>query len=572
MDMEEANGGALTATLDEGTSDEGAIAIVAKLPPLPPPPRLLPASAPNSDMVLLGIERAMEATLARAMSPVMGSLRGIESRLTVLEDKTDKGFAAGPLSSSRSSIIHAGMHAGSSFDGGDGARATSPQPGEMPPGAISTTTPRGSSMRMSMSSLNLRSSSVGSPTVGVGKAPQGGPHLPDAAAAKEAASGRAQLDPLTPGDLVVLYLDAKTDAAGGGGFLAGDTAYGRCGVRGFAGPSEELAFEELFVFRVVPMLAYRQRNELAAHEASAAAESSRDTAQAEDGGDPNDEASSVGSSAAAEAAAAAAAAAVAAAAAAVTSGAPATTAQAQTFALLQARVASEEAANEGVLRDLTRGETSTSHGPFRYGQGCQLQHVSSGLFLRVRGDAAPFDPDCRAVDLGACSHTLALLPGSRCSLCLVRMVTCCMSSRPLSHGVLACFHRRYAPRRWSLPPRPRQQRQLPAHHASLQGAVGGVVGVPYALRGLREHGAAGHVPPRLGRGLRRRARPKGHASAQEPAHGAHGGGQRGSSGLGLRGAPLRPLLAEHRHRPRHWEALPAVPLAVRRVCARELRA
>lgn len=64
--------------------------------------------------------------------------------------------------------------------------------------------------------------------------------------------------------------------------------------------------------------------------------------------------------------------------------------------LLYTRVANEDRANEKILKELMNGDHKSV---VKYGMVIQLQHVKSGKFLSVREEAAPFDPECRSVSL-----------------------------------------------------------------------------------------------------------------------------------------------------------------------------
>eukprot|EP00615_Pteridomonas_danica_P005853 CAMPEP_0114339576 /NCGR_PEP_ID=MMETSP0101-20121206/7817_1 /TAXON_ID=38822 ORGANISM="Pteridomonas danica, Strain PT" /NCGR_SAMPLE_ID=MMETSP0101 /ASSEMBLY_ACC=CAM_ASM_000211 /LENGTH=2941 /DNA_ID=CAMNT_0001472581 /DNA_START=113 /DNA_END=8938 /DNA_ORIENTATION=+ len=173
------------------------------------------------------------------------------------------------------------------------------------------------------------------------------------------------LDPVMTGDL--LYLKHIGDGLTNG-FLCGDAAYDRVGVQhqGEA-VNDALNFSD-YVFRVVPMLAYRQRNELVAL-----------TASAERGGSVSRRSS--------------------------VSGAADNSAE----RLLRQRVEAEQLANSNLLESLTQGGDKET---LKYGSIFQLLHVSSGLFVTVKEDAAPFDPDCRALTLeeGSSAALFKIMP------------------------------------------------------------------------------------------------------------------------------------------------------------------
>ena len=67
-------------------------------------------------------------------------------------------------------------------------------------------------------------------------------------------------------------------------------------------------------------------------------------------------------------------------------------------ALLRQRVVTEEQYNQQWLGKVVSGESKET---LKYGGYCQLQHLKTGNFLAVKEEAAPFDPDCRALTLEA---------------------------------------------------------------------------------------------------------------------------------------------------------------------------
>lgn len=73
------------------------------------------------------------------------------------------------------------------------------------------------------------------------------------------------------------------------------------------------------------------------------------------------------------------------------------------------RVQAEKDANNNALERVIDGVDKEV---VIFGAICQLQHVKSGLFLSVREEAAPFDPDCRALSLeeGSSASYLRVMP------------------------------------------------------------------------------------------------------------------------------------------------------------------
>jgi hypothetical protein len=66
-------------------------------------------------------------------------------------------------------------------------------------------------------------------------------------------------------------------------------------------------------------------------------------------------------------------------------------------ALIKQRVETEEQANSTWMKQLDHGQSKEA---VKYGSLYQLMHIKTGLFLSVCDDAAPLDPDCRALNLG----------------------------------------------------------------------------------------------------------------------------------------------------------------------------
>ena len=218
------------------------------------------------------------------------------------------------------------------------------------------------------------------------------------------------LDPVMVGDLITLSDTEKATA----GLLFAERATRRCGVQKQLGSREPLNYADA-VFRVLPLLKYRMKNELAMmlatkdeiarveelkHEAGKAGrraapskgdalfeaakkrskvegagegkeegEAAEDTANAADDDDEDesekdeledeleDEATDRG---------------------------------------LRRRAIVEEEYNERFVAEIEGGRHKAS---VRYGATVQLQHVQSGLFLTVDHGAASFDPACRSVTL-----------------------------------------------------------------------------------------------------------------------------------------------------------------------------
>jgi hypothetical protein len=175
-----------------------------------------------------------------------------------------------------------------------------------------------------------------------------------------------ELDPVMTGDL--LYLKHIGDGLTNG-YLCGDGAYDRVGVQHQGeGVADAINFSD-YVFRVVPMLAYRQRNELVALNQSQQREGSVSRRSSIGGG--GDELSAE--------------------------------------RLLKQRVEAEQNANLNCLEQLAQGGNKET---LKYGSIFQLLHVSSGLFVTVKEDAAPFDPDCRALTLeeGSSAALFKIMP------------------------------------------------------------------------------------------------------------------------------------------------------------------
>ena len=168
------------------------------------------------------------------------------------------------------------------------------------------------------------------------------------------------------------------ESNGKGGMLVGDSAAMRLGVQVPGDGTEHrkpLNFDD-FAFRIVPMLNYRQRNELdfamkeaaARSKATAAGKARRNSV----GGDQ---------------------------------------AEAEALELLKNRVAGEARGNAETLAEVMQGMFPNTH--VRYGDIVQLQHVKSGGFLSVLEAAAPIDPECRAVvidPMGSASALFKFMP------------------------------------------------------------------------------------------------------------------------------------------------------------------
>ena len=202
---------------------------------------------------------------------------------------------------------------------------------------------------------------------GVALAPGG---YSDAASVKLAMSARrrgvkpkaadSSLDPLTFGDLVVLR---SQESGTSGGLLVGDAASLRLGTQQPEPNSRDaLNFNEA-VYRLVPMLAYRQQNELAV--ALALREAERPS-----GGGTGDRSRAGGRS------------------------------RDTQLALLRKRSEAGRRTNEEVMAAVMSGtsEDGSAH-TVNFGDSIQLQHVKSGFFVTVLDEAAPFDRECRATVL-----------------------------------------------------------------------------------------------------------------------------------------------------------------------------
>ena len=161
----------------------------------------------------------------------------------------------------------------------------------------------------------------------------------------------SELDPVRLGDLLVL---SSTSIAG---YLSGDLASERIGVQRIEKNDgrDPLNFED-HVYRVCPMLSYRQKNEYRAVSAALATTS--------------------------------------------ISGGDAVNGRSETAFLLAAaerKVLNEERQNAETLARLAVGSHKSS--VVKYGDSIMLQHVKSGAFISVLDKAAPLDPECRAVHL-----------------------------------------------------------------------------------------------------------------------------------------------------------------------------
>jgi hypothetical protein len=160
------------------------------------------------------------------------------------------------------------------------------------------------------------------------------------------------LDPLRIGDFI--YLRAKV-SEGPPAFLHGDPAFGRLGLQEVCNKQRSpLNFEE-FVFRVCPMLNYRQRHELEAAtkiDVSTTSESIMHNSTQE-----------------------------------------------RKINLLRGRVLAEEKNNATVMESVVAGLAANNAAPIKYGDAVQLQHVATGAFMSALESAAPRDPECRTIEL-----------------------------------------------------------------------------------------------------------------------------------------------------------------------------
>jgi hypothetical protein len=174
------------------------------------------------------------------------------------------------------------------------------------------------------------------------------------------------LDPVTIGDQMLLNASEMVE----GGFLHGDLASHRVGLQEFDAETKRdaLNFND-YVFRVCPMLNYRQRNELDVAQA-------KETSQSENPKTLNRKQSAAEMDA-----------------------------QKNALDLLKNRVLQEEAHNLAVMDRVIGGEHT---GSVKYGDIFQLQHVKSGAFLTVLESAAPFDPECRGLTLSSKGSSAAL--------------------------------------------------------------------------------------------------------------------------------------------------------------------
>jgi hypothetical protein len=153
---------------------------------------------------------------------------------------------------------------------------------------------------------------------------------------------------MTVGDQLLLRT-VVTDS-GLHGLLCGDAAFDRVGVQQQPDKLRTALNAEDYVFRVCPMLNYRQRHEL-------------EIAEAAKGSGSNDK-------------------------------------EARALNLLKSRVAAEEEHNAQVMESVM-GSTYNggSASVIKYGDVIQLQHVSTGGFVSTLESAAPCDPECRGVEL-----------------------------------------------------------------------------------------------------------------------------------------------------------------------------
>jgi len=175
-------------------------------------------------------------------------------------------------------------------------------------------------------------------------------------------SDAGEVDPMMTGDMVYFYCkDMDTP-----GILTGDLSSKRVGLQAQES-RESLNFDD-YVFRVYPMLNYRHRNE----------------ADSQDRAKERAKKMTRGSSSSSS-----------------------TMLQSQYSmggvedvlsreALINQRVEAEVHANNTWMKQLDQGQSKEV---VKYGSLYQLLHLKSGLFLSIRDDAAPLDPDCRALSL-----------------------------------------------------------------------------------------------------------------------------------------------------------------------------
>ena len=187
---------------------------------------------------------------------------------------------------------------------------------------------------------------------------------------KDKEDGDGAIVPVRIGDLI--FLEDSSDGVADG-IVVGDGAMNRCGVlKAPAGYEEQWASEPLkfedAIFRVVPMLSYRDRKLLRMNQkrvkpgsrsGSRASRSSR---------------ASLGDFESAEV----------------------------ELEGLKNRATSEEEHNRDVLELVKSGAIRDV---VKYGVVIQLEHVKTGLFLASHKSAAPTDPSCRRVSLKHGSHS-----------------------------------------------------------------------------------------------------------------------------------------------------------------------
>jgi len=175
------------------------------------------------------------------------------------------------------------------------------------------------------------------------------------------------LDPVSIGDFLLLQ---TTTPDGLTGFLGGDAAFNRVGVQQQPDKQRTSLNSGDFVFRVCPMLNYRQRNELEASRGATSLPSTADpkAQQAERESEGEEK---------------------------------------RALNLLTNRVLAEEKRNAEMMESVVKGSYG---GPasVKYGDVVQLQHVNTGGFVCAMESAAPCDPECRAVKLDHSGSSAAL--------------------------------------------------------------------------------------------------------------------------------------------------------------------